>query len=49
MHNLNEYMEIYASNELTDMGADSVNLVFNQKHGVVISESRVEELFSLIS
>ncbi|KAG8646680.1 protein N-terminal glutamine amidohydrolase isoform X2 [Manihot esculenta] len=49
VHNLNEYMEIYASNELTDMGADSVNLVFNQKHGVVISESRVEELFSLIS
>ncbi|KAF2307934.1 hypothetical protein P3X46_004485 [Hevea brasiliensis] len=49
VNNLNEYMEIHASNELTNVGAESINLVFNQKHGVVISESRLEEFFSLIS
>ncbi|XP_012086154.1 protein N-terminal glutamine amidohydrolase [Jatropha curcas] len=49
VHNLNEYMEIHASDELTNLGADSINLVFTQKHGVVIGESRLEEFFSQIS
>ncbi|XP_065857246.1 protein N-terminal glutamine amidohydrolase isoform X1 [Euphorbia lathyris] len=47
VHNLNEYMEISASDELTD-DSDSVNLVFTQKTGVVISESQLEKFFSQI-
>ncbi|WCJ33469.1 Protein N-terminal glutamine amidohydrolase [Euphorbia peplus] len=49
VHNLNEYMEISASEELTNVEDDSVNLVFTEKHGVVISESQLEKFFSQIS
>ncbi|XP_050230253.1 protein N-terminal glutamine amidohydrolase [Mercurialis annua] len=46
VHNLNEYNEIHASNEMTDIGMDSINLVFTEKYGVVISENQLEDFFS---
>ena len=49
IHNLNEYMEIHASDELKNMEAGLINSVFTQKLGVVISENKLEEFFSQIS
>ncbi|KAB5551792.1 hypothetical protein DKX38_009103 [Salix brachista] len=49
VHNLNEYMEIHASDELKNMEADLINSVFTQQLGVVISENQLEEFFSQIS
>ncbi|CAK7342570.1 unnamed protein product [Dovyalis caffra] len=52
IHNLNEYMEIHASNELTNvegLEADLINSVFTQQLGVVIRENQLEEFFSQIS
>uniref|UniRef100_A0A6N2K961 Protein N-terminal glutamine amidohydrolase n=1 Tax=Salix viminalis TaxID=40686 RepID=A0A6N2K961_SALVM len=49
VHNLNEYMEIHASDELKNMEADLINSVFTQQLGVAISENQLEEFFAQIS
>ncbi|KAK9290978.1 hypothetical protein L1049_009160 [Liquidambar formosana] len=49
VHNLNEYMEVHAADMVTDVGVDSVNAVFTQKLGVLVSESQLEEFLSLLS
>ncbi|KAJ6921864.1 protein N-terminal glutamine amidohydrolase [Populus alba x Populus x berolinensis] len=49
IHNLNEYMEIHASDESTNMEADLINSVFTHQLGVVIGENQLEEFFSQIS
>ncbi|EEF32754.1 protein N-terminal glutamine amidohydrolase [Ricinus communis] len=49
LHNLNEYNEIKASNGSANAGLDSIKLLFTEKHGVVISDSQLEEFFSKIS
>ncbi|XP_040956625.1 protein N-terminal glutamine amidohydrolase isoform X3 [Gossypium hirsutum] len=48
VHNLNEYMEIRAADVLTDLPPELTSAVFGQKHGVVIGEAHLEELFSQI-
>lgn len=48
LHNLNEYMEIRAADVLTDLPPELTSAVFGQKHGVVIGEAHLEELFSQI-
>lgn len=49
MHNLNEYIEIRAADVVTNLGDDSVDAAFNQKLGVIVSETQLEEFVSLIS
>ena len=49
MHNLNEYIEIHAADVLTNLPADLSSAVSSQKHGVVIGEAQLEELFSQVS
>ncbi|TYI10509.1 hypothetical protein ES332_A09G146100v1 [Gossypium tomentosum] len=48
VHNLNGYMEIRAADVLTDLPPELTSAVFGQKHGVVIGEAHLEELFSQI-
>ncbi|CAI9099919.1 OLC1v1036815C1 [Oldenlandia corymbosa var. corymbosa] len=48
VHNLNEYMEISAAEALRNVEAGTVDAVFSEKFGVVVSESQLEEFFSLI-
>lgn len=49
VHNLNQYIEIRAADVVTNLGDDSINAVFNQKLGVIVSETQLEEFVSLIS
>jgi len=50
MHNLNEYFNIFSSDAIADVSTGSVkDALFNRKHGVVIKENQLEELFSDIS
>lgn len=49
VHNLNEYIEIRAADVVTNLGDDSVDAAFNQKLGVIVSETQLEEFVSLIS
>lgn len=50
VHNLNEYFNISTSEAAVDVRTDSVkDALFTQKHGVVIKENQLEELFSQIS
>ncbi|RYR26123.1 hypothetical protein Ahy_B02g060282 isoform B [Arachis hypogaea] len=48
VHNLNEYMNISAANATTDFTSIKHEL-YTQKHGVVIKENQLEELFSQIA
>ncbi|KAK6149145.1 hypothetical protein DH2020_016670 [Rehmannia glutinosa] len=47
-HNLNEYMEMSSVDVVKNIGADTVDMVSTQKLGVLVSESKLEELFSQI-
>ncbi|GMI77123.1 Gln-specific amino-terminal (Nt)-amidase [Hibiscus trionum] len=49
VHNLNEYMEIHAGDVLMNLPQDLTSAVLGQKHGVVIGEAQLEELFSRIA
>ncbi|KAL3841262.1 hypothetical protein ACJIZ3_025853 [Penstemon smallii] len=49
VHNLNEYMEMSSADVVKTIGADTVETVLAQKLGVLVSETQLEELFSLIS
>ncbi|XP_057427375.1 protein N-terminal glutamine amidohydrolase [Lotus japonicus] len=50
VHNLNEYISMSVSDVDSNTKISSVkDATFTQKHGVVIKENQVEELFSLIS
>ncbi|XP_071909256.1 protein N-terminal glutamine amidohydrolase-like [Coffea arabica] len=49
VHNLNEYINFSAVEVLENVEADSVNAVFNQRFGIVVSEGQLEEFFSLIA
>lgn len=49
-HNLNEYFNISGSDAIADIKTSSVkDAVFTQKHGIVIKENQLEELFSHLS
>uniref|UniRef100_A0A2P2KZ55 Protein N-terminal glutamine amidohydrolase n=1 Tax=Rhizophora mucronata TaxID=61149 RepID=A0A2P2KZ55_RHIMU len=45
VHNLNEYMEIHAPSELPIVRINLAASMFDQKFGVVVSESQLEEFF----
>ncbi|CAO2831715.1 unnamed protein product [Amaranthus hypochondriacus] len=47
VHNLNEYMEIHSTGVAPSIEADMVNIVKNERLGVVVSESQLEEFFTL--
>lgn len=47
VHNLNEYMEIHSDDAVATIKADLVNDVRNERLGVVVSETQIEEFFSL--
>lgn len=49
VHNLNEYINFSAVEVLENVETDSVNAVFTQRFGVVVSEGQLEEFFSLVS
>ncbi|XP_057982091.1 protein N-terminal glutamine amidohydrolase isoform X1 [Malania oleifera] len=49
LHNLNEYLEVEGTEALTSLEIDSVNAVYTEKLGVLVSQSQLEELFTLIS
>ncbi|XP_061348895.1 protein N-terminal glutamine amidohydrolase [Gastrolobium bilobum] len=50
VHNLSEYVNISVADAITDDSISSVkDAVFTQKHGVVIKENQLEELFTQIS
>ncbi|KAH7557217.1 hypothetical protein JRO89_XS11G0076400 [Xanthoceras sorbifolium] len=49
VHNLNEYIEIRAEEITTNVGADLITAVFNNKLGVVMNENQLEEFFSQVS
>ncbi|KAL6987147.1 Protein N-terminal glutamine amidohydrolase [Sarracenia purpurea var. burkii] len=49
VHNLNEYIEISTADGTISIGLDSINSVYSQKLGVLVSESQLEEFFSLLS
>ncbi|KAL5810459.1 hypothetical protein ACOSQ4_027027 [Xanthoceras sorbifolium] len=48
VHNLNEYIEIRAEEITTNVGADLITAVFNNKLGVVMNENQLEEFFSQV-
>ncbi|KAM7500166.1 hypothetical protein LguiA_024580 [Lonicera macranthoides] len=48
VHNLNEYIEISTKDVAKSVGPDLVDEVFTQKLGVLVSESQLEEFFSLL-
>lgn len=48
VHNLNQYIEISSVEVLQNVEAGSVEAVFSQNFGVVVSESKLEEFFSQI-
>ncbi|XP_021893306.1 protein N-terminal glutamine amidohydrolase isoform X1 [Carica papaya] len=48
VHNLNEYIEIQASDAAKEFQGDLMNDV-NQKFGVLINENQIEEFFSKLS
>ena len=47
VHNLNEYMEIHSTGVAPSIEADVVNIVKNERLGVVVSENQLEEFFTL--
>ncbi|KZV36354.1 protein N-terminal glutamine amidohydrolase [Dorcoceras hygrometricum] len=49
LHNLNEYMDMSSIDVVKTIGADTVDSVLSKKSGVLISESQLEEFFSMIS
>ncbi|PHT80687.1 Protein N-terminal glutamine amidohydrolase [Capsicum annuum] len=49
VHNLNEYITVSPDDVVIDVGADTVNVVFSDKLGVVVSENDLLGFFSLIS
>ncbi|XP_075475429.1 protein N-terminal glutamine amidohydrolase [Primulina tabacum] len=49
LHNLNEYMEMSAVDVVKTVGPDTLDDVLSKKFGVLISESQLEEFFSIIS
>ncbi|XP_033515198.1 protein N-terminal glutamine amidohydrolase [Nicotiana tomentosiformis] len=48
IHNLNEYITVSPDDVVKNVGADNVNVVFSEKHGVVVGENDLMEFFSLI-
>ncbi|XP_015898157.1 protein N-terminal glutamine amidohydrolase isoform X3 [Ziziphus jujuba] len=48
VHNLNEYLDIHASDVAENAGVDLTSAVFSEKLGVVISHSQLEGFFSQI-
>ncbi|KAL7194365.1 hypothetical protein ACSBR1_034719 [Camellia fascicularis] len=49
VHNVNEYIEISTAGLAKDIGVDLIDAVHSQKLGVTVSETQLEEFFSLIS
>ncbi|KAM3338455.1 hypothetical protein P3S68_030541 [Capsicum galapagoense] len=49
VHNLNEYITVSPDDLVIDVGADTVNVVFSDKLGVVVGENDLFGFFSLIS
>ncbi|KAL7194377.1 hypothetical protein ACSBR1_034730 [Camellia fascicularis] len=49
VHSLNEYIEISTAGLSKDIGVDLIDAVHSQKLGVTVSETQLEEFFSLIS
>ncbi|PHT54466.1 Protein N-terminal glutamine amidohydrolase [Capsicum baccatum] len=49
VHNLNEYITVSPDDVVIDVGADTVNVVFSDKLGVVVGENDLFGFFSLIS
>ncbi|KAF5941015.1 hypothetical protein HYC85_022182, partial [Camellia sinensis] len=49
VHSLNEYIEISTAGLAKDIGVDLIDAVHSQKLGVTVSETQLEEFFSLIS
>lgn len=49
VHNLNEYMTMYAADTVKAIEPQLVNAVRSQKLGVLIGETQLEEFFSLLS
>ncbi|PHT54500.1 Protein N-terminal glutamine amidohydrolase [Capsicum baccatum] len=49
VHNLNEYITVSPDDVVIDVGADTVNVVFSDKLGVVVGENDLLGFFSLIS
>ncbi|KAA8517106.1 hypothetical protein F0562_017399 [Nyssa sinensis] len=49
VHNLNEYIEISTADVVKNVGVDLLNAAFTQKFGVLLSDSQLEEFFSLNS
>ncbi|XP_028114032.1 protein N-terminal glutamine amidohydrolase-like [Camellia sinensis] len=48
VHNVNEYIEISTAGLAKDIGVDLIDAVHSQKLGVMVSETQLEEFFSLI-
>ncbi|KAF3633677.1 hypothetical protein FXO38_25474 [Capsicum annuum] len=49
VNNLNEYITVSPDDLVIDVGADTVNVVFSDKLGVVVGENDLFGFFSLIS
>ncbi|CAL5423310.1 unnamed protein product [Camellia sinensis] len=49
VHNVHEYIEITTAGLAKDIGVDLIDAVHRQKLGVTVSETQLEEFFSLIS
>uniref|UniRef100_M1CLS6 Protein N-terminal glutamine amidohydrolase n=2 Tax=Solanum TaxID=4107 RepID=M1CLS6_SOLTU len=49
VHNLNEYITVSPDDVVKNVEADTVNVVFSEKLGVVIGEDDLLGFFSLIS
>lgn len=49
VHNLNEYMEMSAAEVAKKIEPHLISAVQSQKLGVLISETQLEEFFSLVS
>ncbi|KAK9157266.1 hypothetical protein Scep_003840 [Stephania cephalantha] len=47
VHNLDVYVK-FGEGDVRDIGRDLVDKIFSEKYGVVLSESQLEEFFSLI-
>ncbi|KAL7169007.1 hypothetical protein ACSBR2_034099 [Camellia fascicularis] len=49
VHSLNEYIEISTAGLAKDIGVDLIDAIHSQKLSVTVSETQLEEFFSLIS
>ncbi|KAK6941825.1 Protein N-terminal glutamine amidohydrolase, alpha beta roll [Dillenia turbinata] len=48
VHNLDQYLEMSAADVVKNIEMDVIDALFSEKFGVLVTETQMEELFSVI-